>query len=168
VPIPKSQKSLTALFEKLGAPEPESWATSQATEGIPQLLRFLFLREAWRYVQDENDHSWIERAIERAKQHPNEPYAQVGGVFARCRAHGVSDQDLTDLTRCNQAAMMFHMCYVIDSGPEDVPEDLEDVAWGLFRVNASERPVGASIDALHESVLATDPTGREMRPRDAC
>jgi len=165
VPVPKSQKSLTALLEKLGAREPETWAKSEVEEGIPQLLRFLFLREAWRYVQDENDHAWIAREIESARQRPTEPYAQLGHILERCQARGVSDQDLTDMARCHQAAMMFHLCYLMSSGPQDAPEELEDVAWGLFRINANDRPVGPAIDALHESVLETDPTGREMRPR---
>jgi hypothetical protein len=38
--------ALTDLLRKLGARKPEVWAQSQAEEGIPQLLRWLFLREA--------------------------------------------------------------------------------------------------------------------------
>ena len=167
MPIPKTQKSLTALFEKLGARDPDGWAKSEVTERIPQLLRFLFLREAWNYVQDEHDHTWIARQIESSGKRPNEPYACLGSVLSRCRALGVSDQELTDMARCQQAAMMFRLCYLMSSGPEDPPEELDEVSWGLFRVNESGKPVGPRIAALHESVLETDPTGREMRPRDA-
>ena len=42
--IPANIGKLTALFQKFGAPDPESWAASQVEEGIPQLQRFLFLR----------------------------------------------------------------------------------------------------------------------------
>jgi hypothetical protein len=38
------------------------------------------------------------------------------------------------------------------------------VDWGLFLIEESGVP-GARIAGLHESVLETDPTGREMRPR---
>jgi len=41
-----NQEQLTALFQKLGARHPEGWARSQIKEGIPQLARFLFLRQA--------------------------------------------------------------------------------------------------------------------------
>src|SRR5579872_1632644 len=52
-------RELSALFRKLGARNPESWARSQLEENIPQLARFLFLRQAWKLVIDENDHGWI-------------------------------------------------------------------------------------------------------------
>jgi hypothetical protein len=39
-------QELTELFARLGAPRPESWARSQLEEGIPQLARFVFLRQA--------------------------------------------------------------------------------------------------------------------------
>jgi hypothetical protein len=165
VPIPKAEKALNALFEKLGATDAAQLARSEVSEGIPQLLRFLFLLEAWLRVQDEADHTWIAREIESAQQHSDRPYSQLGRILERCRARGVSDEDLTDMARCHQAAMMFRLCYLMDSGPEHAPEALEDVSWGLFRVNDNDRPVGPAIDALHESVLAMDPTGREMRPR---
>jgi hypothetical protein len=43
-----NQKDLAATFRKLGARDPEGWADSQVEEGIPQLARYLFLRQAWR------------------------------------------------------------------------------------------------------------------------
>jgi hypothetical protein len=43
---------------------------------------------------------------------------------------------------------------------------LEDVARQLFEVSEDGTP-GRPIGGLHESVLETDPTGREMRPKDA-
>jgi len=43
-----NQKELAALFQKLGARDPDHWARSQVEEGVPQLARFLFLRQAWR------------------------------------------------------------------------------------------------------------------------
>jgi hypothetical protein len=38
------------------------------------------------------------------------------------------------------------------------------MSWGLVQLSPDGTPV-AVIDGLYESVLATDPTGREMRPR---
>ena len=35
------------LFRRLGAPSPSDWAHSQVTEGVPQLARFIFLKQAW-------------------------------------------------------------------------------------------------------------------------
>ena len=38
--------------------DPESWASSQVEEGIPQLARYLFLRQAWGCVVREDDPSF--------------------------------------------------------------------------------------------------------------
>jgi len=46
---------LTHLFEVAGAPDPQSWAESELSEDIPQLARFLFLRQAWRLVVADTD-----------------------------------------------------------------------------------------------------------------
>jgi len=62
---------LTALFAKLGARDAESWAQSQIEEGIPQLQRFLFLRQAWRNVLEEHSTDWIERHIEEFERYPD-------------------------------------------------------------------------------------------------
>mgnify|MGYP001074943207 CR=1 FL=1 len=57
----KSYEELLAIFRKLGADDPESWARSESEEGIPQLARFVFLRQAWRNcVIDDGDLGWIE------------------------------------------------------------------------------------------------------------
>lgn len=42
--IAMDQKELTALFRRLGASNPDEWAHSEITEGIPQLARCVFLR----------------------------------------------------------------------------------------------------------------------------
>jgi len=45
-----NKKRLTEIFRIAGAPDPEGWAESEASEDIPQLARYLFLRAAWRGV----------------------------------------------------------------------------------------------------------------------
>ena len=164
MPIPTSEQELTELFRSLGAKEPELWARSQVGEGIPQLLRFLFLKSAWDNIPAEGSYGWIDKTIERATAYPDEPYAGLGHALARCRQAGVRDQDLTEIARCLQAQMLFSVGYLID-GPAYFPRGLEDVSWGLFQISEDGSPVGAQIAGLYESVLEFDPTGREMRPR---
>jgi hypothetical protein len=153
---------LTALFRRLGAGEPEAWARSQVAEGIPQLARFLFLRQAWRTLAREDDTSWIDERITRAKQHPDEPFAGTGHALARLRARGAADEDLVDLVRGMQTAMLFDLCQLLDD-PGDLEEDVA-VRWALVQID-EDGTVGERLQGLHESVLETDPTGREMRPR---
>ncbi len=61
--IPDNLPELTALFEKLGARDPQGWASSQVNEGIPQLHRFLFLRQAWSQVIAEDSVGWVDYHI---------------------------------------------------------------------------------------------------------
>jgi hypothetical protein len=162
--IPGDRNELTALFEKLGAREPASWARSQLEEGIPQLQRFLFLRQAWRGVVGERDTDWMQRYIQRAEENPDRPYADVGHALRRCLDRGASAQDLNDIVRGMQAEFLFGLCYLLDD-PMFTEKELSDFGWGLFQVDRDGRPVLPRIGGLHESVLETDPTGREMRPR---
>jgi hypothetical protein len=164
MPIPTSETALTQLFEELGANAPAQWAHSQVHEGIPQLLRFLFLKSAWERIPAEGDTHWIEAEIQNSHAHPNEPYSGLGRSLARCRAKGVSDEDLNEMARCLKVEMLFAVSYLID-GPAELPESLEDVSWGLFQVDEDGHPMSNQIAGLHESVLELDPTRREMRPR---
>src|SRR6266705_3777307 len=162
--VPNDIRKLTELFERFGAQDPESWASSQAKEGIPQLQRFLFLRQAWRNILEEENVKWIEHEIQRSERNPTDPYAGVGAALKRCLAKIVSPQDLTDIARGIQAQMLFQFCYLLDD-PAFPESELRDFAWGLFEVDSDDNPIPPRIGSLHESVLETDPTGREMRPR---
>lgn len=160
-----SEEELSELFRRLGAHEPEQWAHSQAAEGIPQLLRFLFLKDAWSFVYPDGDSSWIDRQIESATKDPEAPYAGLGHALAKCRAAAVSDEDLTEIARCLQAQMIFDIGYLLDAGSLTDVSDEEEVTWGLFQTDEAGVPFGPAVGGLHESVLEMDPTGREMRPK---
>ena len=157
------QKDLAATFKKLGARDPEGWARSQVDEGIPQLARYLFLRQAWRSIVREGDSGWIEASIERAHTHPDEPYAGVGHALKKLRARGATDEEIIDVVRGMQAELLFSLCHLFDD-PGDIEPEVEDIAWVLAQVDDDGNVLG-TIGGLHESVLETDPTGREMRPR---
>lgn len=164
MPIPSNEAELTQLFADLGAPSPEDWARSQIHEGIPQLLRFLFLKGAWEAIPADGDSSWIDEEIEYAASFPNAPYSGLGQALMRCRERGIADDVLTEIARCLRAQMMSSLGYLMDA-PDVLPPPLEDVAWGLFQVDEEGRPFGRQISGLHESVLSLDPTGKEMRPK---
>jgi hypothetical protein len=52
---PNSQTELAEVFRSLGASDPDQWAYSEVHEGIPQLHRYLFLRQAWKQVVPDDD-----------------------------------------------------------------------------------------------------------------
>ena len=158
-----NQKELAALFRRLGATDPEDWARSQVEEAIPQLARFLFLRQAWRRIEKEDESSWIDAAIERAQAHPDEPYAGIGHALRKLRARGATDEEITNVVRGMQAGLLFSFCYLLED-PGDVEAEVSGVGWSLVQVDEDGKILG-NIGGLHESVLDTYPTGREMRPR---
>ena len=151
--IPDNLKELTALFAKYGAKAPECWARSQLDEGIPQLQRFLFLRQAWSQVVRNGDEQWIQSLIQNAERSPGEP---VAAAVQRCLEKGVSAQDLTDIVRGVQAEFLFGLCYLLDD-PMFTEAELQNFSWGLFEVDEDGDPIGPRIFALHESVSETDP-----------
>ena len=165
MPIPTTKSELVTIFGCLGAAAAESYADCELRDGI-QLLRYLFLHHAWKYVVADGDSQWIDDAIDHASKRPCEPYAGLGHALARFRAAGMADDDLTEMARCLQAQMLFHVAYALEADTRFAPP-LDDVAWGLFQIDEQGCPFGDRIAALHESVLETDPTRREMRPKNS-
>jgi hypothetical protein len=160
---PDELRSLTEVFRRAGATDPESWARSQLAEGIPQLAIFSFAKALWSGVTSEDDEKWIDQEIEWAKSRPRDPCAQSGPALEEMLAKGVSRQAITDLLRVFEYAMLYHACSILDGARvEDVP--ITD--WTLHQVDKDGKPV-AIIQGLHEVLLSMDPTGREMRPRGA-
>ena len=154
--IPNNLKELTALFAKYGAKDPESWARSQLDEGIPQLQRFLFLRQAWSQVVRDGDEQWIERWRQNAERNPDGFHAPAARAVRMCLEKGVSARELVDIVRDVQAEFLFQLCYLLED-PMFTEEELQNFAWGLFEVDKDGDPIGPRIFALHESVFETDP-----------
>src|SRR5579863_6499 len=94
-----NEQELTELFRRLGAPRPESWASSQIEEGIPQLARYLFLRQAWRQIIGPDDTEWMSYMRSRD---PNEPGGAAGPAIERLLAAGGRPDDLTTVVRVMQ------------------------------------------------------------------
>ena len=153
-----AEERLAAIFQELGARDAKGWARSQVDEGIPQLARFLFLRQAWSKVLGEGDVRWIPAAIESAKTSPTAPYSGTGHALERILSHGVDPGDLSEVVRGMQVELLFNLCYLLED-PGDVPPSAADVSWALVQVTQDGEVLDA-ITGLHESVLETDPTGR--------
>ena len=153
---------LAQLFRKLGARDPAAWAHSQVTEEKPQLARFLFLRQAWKQVIAEDDRSWIAQAL---ATRPADPGGGIVPALTRLVNAGVSEQDLTDVVRVMQWQLLFRICYLLED-PGDVEDEVRDIRWRLFQIDDDYAVVDV-LGGLHESVLETEPSGREMRPRES-
>ncbi len=155
------QEELTATFARLGARDPEQWAASEIQEGIAQLHRYVFLKGAWQEVVDAEDDSWIDRVIANTPEDSDAPFAGIAHALRRLLDAGADRRDVHDVVRGVQAELIFGLCYLLDDS--DTVEGNDVVDWGLFELDEDEQPL-RPITGLHESVLETDPTGREMRP----
>lgn len=159
-----SIEQLTALFRKLGAPDPEGWARSQINDGTDQLARYVFLRQAWKCVVPPEDSQWIDALIEAAKARPTDPGAGAGPALQRLLAAGADRKDIHEVARVMQWQLLFSLCYLLEDPCELEPE-IADMSWRLMRTTDDGTCI-EPISCLHESVLATEPAGREMRPHD--
>lgn len=163
--VAASKDELIALFKSLGAHAPEELIQYLPEDPSTQLARYMFLKQAWDCVAREGDTQWIDEAVARSNKHPAEPYAGLGLVLQKLLAAGIARDDITELSRCLQAGMLFRIAYLLDGRAYQV-KGLEHINWSLVRTDEEGNPTAEQIGGLHESVLETDPTGREMRPRD--
>lgn len=150
-------EQLTDLFASLGAPDPKSWALSQTEEGIPQLGRFLFLRQAWKQVIKADDASWMHELLSvGASGSEGAGSAALKGILGA----GAAPEDVTALVRAMQWRLLFAFCYLLDD-PGEIEDEVATVGWALFQTNAEGEPT-IRLSGLHESVIETDPCLNEM------
>lgn len=142
--------TLTRLFAQLGCDDPEGWASSQIDEGINQLGRFLFIRQAWAAAVPADSTDWIDAVLQECS-----PDTASGAAWRRLLASGADRKDLARIVRDAQGEMIFSICHVIDD-PEPSGAGVADFRWGLFQIDAASRCL-SPITFLHESVFELDP-----------
>lgn len=157
--LPSSSESLEPETLKPGPPRRLRRAPISCT-GLQ------FLRQAWECVVSEGDDAWIDLEVASSKQHPGQSFAGIGHALAKMQAKGVAREDMVDLVRGMQARLLFDFCYLL-ADPSLMESSVEDLGWALVETDEDFEPTGEVIASLHESVLDMDPTGREMRPRNA-
>ena len=163
-PDPGELRRLTAAFRKLGADDPESWALSELAEGIPHLAHFVFLKQAWSAIEDEQDTSWIDKYIAwgKGERAAKTFWASLGDALGRMRARGVADKDIATVVQTLQYLLLNHLCAQLDdcdSSPINVRGNWPQIRWALFQVDSDGKPLKA-IGGLHEYADSMDPTGR--------
>jgi hypothetical protein len=162
---PNELQRLSEIFRQLGAVDPQSYASSQLAEGIPQLAHFVFLKQAWAAVEDEKDTSWINKYIEwgKGEKAAKTFWGKLGGALERMRAKGVADEDIAAVVQIMQYLVLGSICGQLDdcdSSPLNVQGEWPRVRWTLFQVDDEGKPL-QPIGGLHEYADSMDPTGRE-------
>lgn len=117
------ESDLTQLFARLGARNPASWAHSQVSEHIPQLARFLFLRQAWRHVVSPDDETWVSEQLKTAESMPG---GAIAPALRRLLVGGASIVDLTAVVRVMQWILLFDLCQLLDD-PGHIEEEVKNI-----------------------------------------
>ena len=113
---------LTELLTRLGATDPAAWARSEVEEDIPQVARYLFLRQAWQHVVADGDTTWIDAWRDLAGQSPDAPCAGIGPALERLLAAGARPDDIATVVRVMQYSTLFGVCYLLDDPGTVEPE----------------------------------------------
>jgi hypothetical protein len=96
---------------------------------------------------------------------PNAPGGELGPAVDRILAAGARPDDLTTVVRVMQWRLLSRLSVLVED-PGVLEDEVADIWWQLFRVDENNNPI-EPISGLIESVLETDPMGREMRPPGA-
>lgn len=163
----EKKRTLEAIFRRLGSTQPESLASSQVEENIPQLAQFIFLKQAWNemILDEENPDDWIDDALRAGEEHGGPWLGGQSKAITGILAKGVTRQELATLVQCVQYGVVAKMCCQLEQAegnPINVKESEEwpRVRWKLFQTDEAGNCV-ASLDGLHEYALCHDPTGKE-------
>ncbi|MEP4076216.1 hypothetical protein [Haloferula sp.] len=151
-----TQDELTDVFRKLGVSDPESWASSQVKEGIPQLGRCLVIKALWDCVTRAGTTSWIDYDLKHGAETPH------GRAIQTMLDAGVDKEVITDLVRFKEAEALREVCYLLEdytSVPQNSNSDTgeEYVRWSLRELDSEDQPTDRAIDGLHESFWSLDP-----------
>jgi len=118
------------------------------------------LKTAWEQILGPQETDWIESLIEQARREPNGPGSGAGPALERLLAAGADPGDLTEIVRVMQYEALFGFLYSLEDPPHSA------FSWKIFRTDEDASPL-EPVDAVYESLLSADPTGKELRPRDS-
>jgi hypothetical protein len=137
--------ALADVFERRGAHDPQDWARSEVSENFAQMARFLILRRLWQDVIGP----WMEpdslQQMEPAR---------------RLLTAGANPHDVLLVARAAAYDAMVAMVEMLDAGI-DWEVAPQGPGWSLMETDADGALTGRPISALHESLLATDPSGND-------
>ena len=127
----------------------------------------VFLRGVWTSIPTEEDLSWVEE--EAQEPGSGEPLGDQGPLIKDMLDKGVSPYAIARFAKLVAYNTAFNLCYHLEdpnASYEDSPEE-EQLEWGLFLIDPKTGMPTEQLTGLHEQILSMDPSGREMRPKDA-
>jgi len=153
---------LVQQLRDLRCPNPEAYAQMQEQDDQPQLARWSLIRWIWtRCIDQEDDPSWIDRLF-RAKIDPGRYPAQMVSGLREMVSKGVSTDTIVDVCRCCEfEAIGSLLAFLEGSAVNDLPAQV-----GIFELSEDGKTPLRPVNILY-SLMAGDPTGRELAPRES-
>ena len=136
-------ESLTQRLRELGAPDPEEWASSELSEGIPQTAAFVALRNLW----PDLIHPWRDAEV----------LARVPASRALLDA-GVAPEAVSQAMCLAAFPRVIGTLWELTGGGE-IPAGAPSVR--LIEIAPDGTATGREVSGLHESLLSLDPSGEE-------
>lgn len=121
-----------------------------------------FVKGLWEIIPQEGNVD----TILRAAQNPYEatPCGDYGAIVKHMLDHGISPEIIARFEKLVGYEVASRICYYLED-PEDAKEYVDEpdkLEWTLFFSKDCE-PIDR-LSGFQERLMATDPTGREMRP----
>ncbi|WP_146591965.1 hypothetical protein [Posidoniimonas polymericola] len=135
--------ALVERFRQFGCGNAEGWARSEIDENIPQLARFVFLRQLWNLVITPE-------APRRLNDYAGPNDDGRGGALRRIKECGVASNDLLTIVREAQIDVIREVASILDE-LNTLDSQYDGIRWGLFEIDDNDCPT-RPIDCLHESV----------------
>lgn len=145
VPRKAAAESLCAQFSSLGVTDPVDLIKSEVMEDLPQLARFVLLRNLWHGAID----GWTE---------PGSLDQLPAGQ--RLLAAGTDREDLVRLVRAVAYEAVFATLDELDAGG-DLNVSGVEAGWVVMESGEDGSPTGRTLSGLHEDLLTMDPSGHD-------
>ena len=150
----RSHDEWTRLFRKVGARDPEEWASCEVNEDLGNLVTFVFLRQMWNEIPASGDSAWLGKWMHAARE--VESAKELVAACDRLIQCGASPGDVVTVIRGALGQFLFNLTYKLDDNMVQDEELQEAARWGLWEEDENDEPV-RRIGCIHELVFSADP-----------
>ena len=136
-------EELTIRFDDAGAKRPLQWAHGELGGKIPQLARFLVLKNLHDIAQDVTGNIGL---AEDFYPNPEELFTEI--------ATAVGEEKLRHFLAIYGQGLTNNVISILDEG--NFESERDKITWGLFELDAEEQTLGRRIAGLHEDAMEFD------------
>lgn len=154
----RSHEEWARLFRKVGARDPEQWASCEVDENLGNLLSFVFLRQMWNEIPSSGDAAWLRTWMHGARD--VESAKDLVTACDRLMQAGASPGDLVTVIRGALGQFLYRLSYMLDDNSVEDEELREAARWGLWEEDEDMQPV-RRIGCMHELVFEADPENED-------